>query len=336
MIITRTPYRISLFGGGTDFPAWYRKSGGQVISFTINKFCYLSVRELPPFFEHKYRIVYSKVEETRHLHEIRHPAVREILNFKKVKSGMEIQHHGDLPARSGVGSSSAFAVGLLHAVNIIEGEDISAQSLAKQAIFIEQEVLSEIVGSQDQIACAYGGINKLTFFSDGEWEVNKLEHSESLVKQIQDRAVLVYTGINRISSDISRGIFENFEKKSQILEQNSELVDRALQSLSKNESLDSWGELLAESWNLKTKLNSQSTNNHLEEFRAHAEKCGAIGWKILGAGGGGFFLFWLKENDKMRFLNDFKLGIQIPFEIEFEGSQSLNSNFFHRVGYNYL
>lgn len=324
MIITRTPYRVSLFGGGTDHPKWFRTNGGKVLSFSIDKFCYISIRELPPFFQHKYRVVYSQVEETRNLDMIRHPAVREILKRKKFDFGIEVHHHGDLPARSGVGSSSAFAVGLLHATSILKGIEYNRNSLASDAIELEQEILSELVGSQDQIACAFGGINEIEFGPGDTWSVSSLSKDENLIREIEERAVLIYSGVSRFSSEVSRGIFENFESKGKILERTLEIVEESIKIAKNRESLDLWGDLLQESWKLKEQLNNQSVNSQLRDFKEEAQKHGAIGWKILGAGGGGFFLFWLRENDKERFLKDFRLGIYVPFRLEFEGSKYLN------------
>lgn len=332
MIVTRTPYRVSLFGGGTDHPRWFKEHGGQVLSFTIDKYCYISIRDLPPFFNHKFRVVYSKVEETKDVNEISHPAIREILKYRGISNGVEVHHHGDLPARSGVGSSSAFAVGLLHATSLLKNKLRDQETLAKEAIFIEQEVLSEVVGSQDQIACALGGINQIRFLTDGNWMAGSLSGIESLASEIENRAVLVYSGLSRTSSDVSRGIFEDFHLKANLLRRNSQLVEEALSVYRRGENLDQWGDLLAESWSLKAQINHRSTNSELERFRNYAKDCGALGWKILGAGGGGFFLFWLRKDDKERFLNDFQWGIKVPFKVEFEGSTYLKSSNVPRYG----
>lgn len=189
MIITKTPYRISLFGGGTDHPTWYRENGGEVISFAVDKYCYLTTRILPPFFDHKYRIAYSKVEMTKTIEEIQHPAVRGALRKYASEMSLEIHHDGDLPARSGVGSSSAFAVGLIHSLHLLKNQKISKLELAHQAIELEQIDLNENVGSQDQIACALGGINYITFGGKSEWEVEPLRLTDSQRKQVEQRTV---------------------------------------------------------------------------------------------------------------------------------------------------
>jgi D-glycero-alpha-D-manno-heptose-7-phosphate kinase len=324
MIITRTPFRVSLFGGGSDLPEWYRFSRGSVLSFSIDKYCYISIRELPPFFSHKYRVVYSQVEEVIDVDQIKHPAVKEILKRSNFQFGVELHHHGDLPARSGVGSSSAFAVGLLHATSILCGMECTKDSLAREAIHLEQDALSELVGSQDQIACAYGGLNRIDFGPGDHWSINSLNSNERLISEIQERAVLVFSGISRYSSEVSKGIFDNFQSKRRILERTANLVNESLSVIDTKQDLDYWGELLQESWLLKEQLNDASVTPELNNFKEEAKKHGAIGWKILGAGGGGFFLFWLRKNDRERFLRDFKIGVKVPFKIDFEGTKFLN------------
>ena len=196
MIITKTPYRISLFGGGTDHPAWYKDNGGEVISFAIDKYCYLTARVLPPFFDHKYRIAYSKVEMIKNIDEIQHPAVREGIRKFCPDLALEIHHDGDLPARSGVGSSSAFAVGLINSLSLLQNLELSSEDLANQAIILEQEILNENVGSQDQIACALGGLNYIKFGGEQEWVSEKITLTPSMKNQIERRMVLVYSGIH--------------------------------------------------------------------------------------------------------------------------------------------
>src|SRR3989338_7437019 len=201
MIITRTPFRISFFGGGTDYPAWYQDNKGAVLATTINKYCYLTVRYLPPFFDNKYRIVYTIVEGVKKLDQIKHPAVREVIRFLEIKEGLEIHHDGDLPARSGLGSSSAFTVGLLHALYALKGYMPNKQKLAKESIHLEQDVLKETVGSQDQVLTAYGGFNLVTFQQNGEMIIKPVTIPHQRIEELQNHLMLFYTGIVRNASD---------------------------------------------------------------------------------------------------------------------------------------
>lgn len=328
MIITRTPYRVSLFGGGTDFPEWYLKNGGAVFSFSIDKYCYISSRALPPFFEHKYRVVYSQVETTKTLKEINHPIVREGLRRYFPKIGAEIQHNGDLPARSGVGSSSAFTVGLIHSLRLLAGsESITPMSLAEDAIELEQKILKEVVGSQDQIACAIGGINFIRFgVNQRDWEVQKIVLDEADLANLEERMVLVYSGISRTSSDVSQGLIKNFSHKEKELERIKNLAFECKDIIVNRRNLDLIGGMLDESWSLKRDTNPQAINFELEAIYKAAKYCGAIGGKVIGAGGGGFLLLWLPRGYRQTFLKNFRNGIVVPFRIEFTGSTCVLSS----------
>ena len=327
MIITRTPYRVSLFGGGSDFPDWYLNNLGKVISFTINKYCYISARELPPFFEHDYRVSYSKVETAKRIDDIRHPAFREIIRKYGQERKYEIHHHGDLPAKSGVGSSSAFAVGLINALSKFEETHLTSLQIANAAIDMEQKILQEIVGSQDQIACAVGGINEISFGPGVEWTNRPITLSDTTVHEIENSAVLIFSGIQRVSSKISEHLLINLDKSSQYLERNVELVDECIKVLEDGKSLLEIGNLLNESWRIKRTINPMSTTSFLDDFFEKAMKCGAEGGKMLGAGGGGFSLFWVDPNNRERFLRDFDIGVEVPFRIDFQGTTCvLNSD----------
>jgi len=327
MIITRTPYRVSLFGGGSDFPNWYLNNPGKVISFTINKYCYISARELPPFFEHDYRVSYSKVETAKKIDDIRHPAFREIIRKYGRERKYEIHHHGDLPAKSGVGSSSAFAVGLINALSKFEETDLTSLEIANAAIEMEQKILQEIVGSQDQIACAVGGINEISFGPGVEWVNRPITLPDTTVQEIENSSVLIFSGIQRVSSKISEHLLINLDNSSQYLERNVELVDECIKVLEAGKSLLEIGSLLNESWRIKRTINPMSTTTFIDDFFDKAMKCGAVGGKILGAGGGGFSLFWVDPNNRERFLRDFDLGVEVPFRIDFQGTTCvLNSD----------
>ena len=327
MIITRTPYRVSLFGGGTDFPDWYLNNLGKVISFTIDKYCYISARELPPFFEHDYRVSYSKVETAKKLDDIRHPAFREIIRKYGRDRKYEIHHHGDLPAKSGVGSSSAFAVGLINAMSEFEQSKLTPLQIANAAIEMEQKILQEIVGSQDQIACAVGGINEISFGPGVKWLNRTITLTDKTVQEIENSAVLIFSGIQRVSSKISEHLVLNLDNSTKFLERNVDLVDESIKILESGTSLTEIGNLLNESWRIKRTINPMSTNSFIEDFFNKAMKCGAVGGKILGAGGGGFSLFWVDPNNRERFLRDFDLGVEVPFRIDFQGTTCvLNSD----------
>ena len=320
MIITKTPYRISLFGGGTDHPAWYKENGGEVISFAIDKYCYLTTRILPPFFEHKYRIAYSKVETTRTVEDIQHPAVKAALKKFSPKLSLEIHHDGDLPARSGVGSSSAFAVGLIHSLHLLQDWHISKIDLAQEAIKLEQDDLRENVGSQDQIACAVGGLNHIVFGGSSEWERMPIDITEARREMLEQRIVLIYTGVHRSSSDVQAKLLENLNKKQKVMSRTRELAQECKRILIENGDLDLIGEMLVESWSLKRAMNSHAITPVLEEIWLKSKQCGALGGKVLGAGGGGFCMFWVKEAGREDFLRKMSFGTHVPVKIDYQGS----------------
>ncbi len=327
MIITRTPFRVSLFGGGTDMPAWFNLHGGSVISFTIDKYCHLSIRELPPYFDYKFRAVYSKIETVNEVEQIEHPAIRESIKKYGIVAGrnLEIQHHGDLPSKSGIGSSSAFAVSIIHGLNKMNNIELNKKELSLMAIELEQNSIGENVGSQDQIACTFGGINKIIFPSRGAWEVEQLKLSLERIAEVEERCYLVYTGVQRLSSDVSRGLIDNLLANESVLIKTMELVDIAEKLLVENSDLDALGELLQETSNLKFKANPYAGTSAIHEFLNNGIASGALGGKVLGAGGGGFCLFWLKKNDKERFRNGFKLGKEVPFKVDFSGASIVAS-----------
>lgn len=321
MIISRTPFRISFFGGGTDYPAWYRKHGGSVLATTINKYCYLSVRFLPPFFWYKYRVAYSKIENCKTIDEIMHPSVRAILHFLKIPRGVEIHHHGDLPARSGLGSSSAFTVGLLHALYALEGHISSKQKLGKESIYLEQEVLKETVGSQDQIQAAYGGLNHVTFHKNGEITVKPVAISSQRIEQLENHLMLFYTGVTRTASDIAKTFVPNIEQKEKQLLAMNEMVDQALNILNSKQDINDFGKLLHESWTLKRSLSSSVSNSFIDKIYLDALEAGATGGKIIGAGGGGFLLLFVPPTKQAKVRKKFSKLVHVPFKFERQGSQ---------------
>jgi D-glycero-alpha-D-manno-heptose-7-phosphate kinase len=321
MIISRTPFRISFFGGGTDYPAWYRKHGGAVLATAIDKYCYLSCRYLPPFFEHRIRLVYSKIENCQAVEEIAHPSAREILTHLKIDRGVEIHHDGDLPARSGMGSSSAFTVGLLNALYALKGQMLSKHQLAMESIYIEQECLKETVGSQDQVLAAYGGFNHITFQQNGEISVRPITVSAETLKELNAYLMLFYTGVKRTASDVAESYVPDIEKKKRQLRIMKELLEESISVLSGGHNLSSFGELLHEAWQTKRSLSNMVSNPHVDKIYKDALSAGAIGGKLTGAGGGGFLLLFVPPGMRRKVRERLNRLIYVPFKFDFSGSQ---------------
>jgi len=321
MIISRTPFRISFFGGGTDYAAWYRKHGGAVLAATIDKYCYLTCRYLPPFFEHRIRIVYSKIESCQTVDEITHPAVREVLRHLNINRGVEIHHDGDLPARSGMGSSSAFTVGLLHALYALKGHMPSKHQLAMESIYIEQEKLKETVGSQDQVSAAYGGFNHITFLPNGEISVRPIIVAPERMEELSSHLMLFYTGIKRTASSIAKSYVNDIEARKRQLRIMKDLVEESIAILSNGQDIAEFGELLDEAWQAKRSLSSQVSNPQVDEIYNQALSAGAIGGKLTGAGGGGFLLLFVPSSQQRKVREKLKKLIHVPFKFEFSGSQ---------------
>ena len=321
MIISRTPFRISFFGGGTDYPDWYLKHGGSVLATAIDKYCYISCRYLPPFFEHRIRVVYSKIENCQDLEQIQHPSVRETIRFLNIKRGLEIHHDGDLPARSGMGSSSSFTVGLLNALYALQGKMASKKQLAYNSIHIEQNMIQETVGSQDQVSAAYGKLNKISFFESGEIEVQPLTLTKERIADLDCHLMLFYTGIIRTASDLAKSYVNSIKEKEDLLKRMHEMVDEGVSILHGNDPIYRFGELLHEAWNAKRGLSSEVSNNMVDEIYARARSNGAIGGKITGAGGGGFLLLFVPPPAQDRVREALGNLIHVPFRFESKGSQ---------------
>jgi len=321
MIINRTPLRISFFGGGTDYPSWYLKHGGSVLSTSIDKYCYISCRVLPPFFEHRLRIVYSKTEHCAAFSEIEHPAVRETLRFLQIDQGLEIHYDGDLPARSGMGSSSSFTVGLLHALYALKGIMPSKKQLALESIHIEQNMIKETVGSQDQVCAAFGGLNHITFSTSGEIDVRPVTLSIARMKELDSHLMLFYTGIKRTASEVANGYVEYIDSKYKVLKKIGEMVDKGLDVLSGGSCISKFGELLHQSWMLKRSLSPQVSNGMVDVLYEQARQAGAVGGKITGAGGGGFLLLFVPPSAQKRVREALGKYIHVPFHFESSGSQ---------------
>ncbi len=325
MIINRTPFRLSFLGGGTDYPSWYLKHGGSTLCTSINKYCYVTCRSLPPFFEHKIRVAYSKIELCNNYNEIEHPAVRETLRFLNLDCGLEIHYDGDLPARSGLGSSSSFNVGLLHALYAFNGKMVSKRKLTRDCIHIEQNMIKETVGSQDQVCAAHGGLNHIEFLKNGEIKVNPITLSKSRSNELDSHLMLFYTGIKRkaTASEVAKSYVDDIDAKEILLKKLGSLVDIGLEILVNNSNICDFGNLLHESWMIKRNLSKSVSNNEIDNLYKLALDNGAIGGKITGAGGGGFLLLFVPPSDHQRVRKALSEQIYVPFSFESRGSQIL-------------
>jgi D-glycero-alpha-D-manno-heptose-7-phosphate kinase len=321
LVISRTPYRISFFGGSTDYPSWYLKNGGQVLSTTINKYCYITCRYLPPFFEHRIRVVYSRIENCKSFDEIQHPSVRETLRFLNLDRGLEVHHDGDLPARSGMGSSSCFTVGFLHALYALTGIMPSKHQLATESIHIEQDLIKETVGSQDQVSAAYGGLNHIIFNTNGDISIRPVTIPKERLAELSSHLMLFYTGIKRTASDIASTYVEDLASKGEYLRPVNELVGEALTILCSNRCICNFGELLHKTWMLKRNLSAQISNGDVDELYERARANGAIGGKIMGAGGGGFLVLFVPPSAQARVRKALQELFWVPFRFESAGSQ---------------
>lgn len=321
MAISRTPYRVSFFGGGTDYPAWYREHGGAVLSMAINHYCYVSGRHLPPFFGIRHRIVWSHIETVGSISEILHPAVRmglRTLGFND-EDGVELHHQGDLPARSGIGSSSAFAVGLINVLHAMRGKRLGSRELALDAIDLEQNQLNENVGCQDQVASAYGGLNIIRFGRDDTFTVEPLKLADSLRSGFESWLMLFYAGSSRISSDFAKKLIDNLGSNIDRLTRMHNMVDEGASLLGAGR-FEEFGKLLHESWVLKRRLSEGTSNSTIDKIYDDAMRAGAVGGKLLGAGGTGFLVFVVppKQQDAVR--RALTHLVAVPFAIDFSGS----------------
>lgn len=321
MIITRTPLRISFFGGGTDYPVWYREHGGAVLATTINKSCYISCRRLPPFFEYHSRISYSKVENVDSNAAIEHPSVRGCLQYLGIDDGMEIHHVADLPARTGLGTSSAFTVGLLLALYALQTHIRDKHNLAIDAIHVEQELLREAVGAQDQVSAAYGGFNRINFNNDGSIEVRRAVIAPTRLAELENHLALYFTGFSRTASEIAKEQIRLTPHRRRELEGMYEMVNEAERILSDpNCALGEFGKMLHESWKLKRALTENITNSSINEIYDAGIETGALGGKLLGAGGGGFMLFFVPPERRRALRLRLQKLLCIPFSFCDRGS----------------
>lgn len=322
MIITKTPFRMSFFGGGTDIPAFFNEHGGAVISTTFDKFCYVNVRHMPPFHPYISELVHNRFERVNNIDEIEHPLIRECMRLHDIHE-IRLTYEGDLPARTGLGTSSTFAVGMLNAFCALKGKMMSHRNLAKEAIYVEREVLKEHGGWQDQVAAAYGGFNRIDF-SNNEFKVHPIIIHPERKRELDENLLLFYTGVQRFSSDIQADTFAKpVDKTKQLLDMLA-LVDEAEKVLTdKNASLNEFGKLLDTTWKLKRGTGSKVSNGSIDELYDIAIKAGALGGKLLGAGGGGFLLFYCEKEKQPSLIKTLESLMIVPFHFESEGAQVL-------------
>jgi D-glycero-alpha-D-manno-heptose-7-phosphate kinase len=321
MITTSTPLRISFFGGGTDYPVWYREHGGAVLATTIDKSCFITVRNLPPFFEYHSRIVYSRMENVQRNDGIEHPSVRACLQFMKLTEGIEVHHIADLPARTGLGTSSAFTVGLLLGLYALKNQMRDKHSLNADAIHVEQELLKEAVGSQDQTCAAYGGFNRINFHTDGGIEVRRVLADPGRLAQLEQNLALFFTGFSRIASEIATEQIKSTPQKIKELGMMHQLVDEAEAIVSSpRRSLDDFGRLLHESWQIKRSLTQKISNADIDQIYEAGLSAGALGGKLLGAGGGGFMLFYVPPEKRQAVRERLKNLLCVPINFSSRGS----------------
>ncbi len=321
MIISRTPFRVSFFGGGTDYEPWFREHGGAVLATSIDKYCYLNCRFLPPFFEHKSRLVWSEIECVTERSQIRHPVIRAVLEMLKIEDGVEIHHNADLPARSGLGSSSSFTNAMLLAAYALIGKMICKRELAEKAVFVERELLRENVGVQDQIQTAHGGFNKILIGQDGGFTVEPVIAPKPRLTQFHDHLMLFFTGVSRNASEIAGEQIASIGKKQAELHAMRALVDEGERVLTGSGDLKDFGRLLHESWQLKRGLSAKIAPGFVDDVYEKARRAGAIGGKLLGAGGGGFMLFFVPPDRQSRVLAELGGLVHVPFAFETGGAQ---------------
>lgn len=323
MIITQTPFRMSFFGGGTDMEEYFKENKGAVISSTFDKYCYVNVRHLPRFFDYRTEISYAKTERVKDIKDIEHPLIRnamQMLNMQEIR----LTYEADLPARSGLGTSSSFAVGMLNAFYALKGKYADKRKLANEAIYLERVLCNEAGGWQDQIAAAYGGFNRINFSADG-YEVLPLIISPSRKKQLNGNLMMFFTGFTRFSAEIqaANNAVKNVDKKKQLTEM-YQLVDEAECILTdKNCDLDDFGRLLDHTWKLKRQTGSKVSTDTIDELYARGIKAGALGGKLLGAGGGGFLIFYVQSEYQQAVKSAMNNLLYIPFEFENGGARVL-------------
>ncbi len=323
MIITKTPFRMSFFGGGTDIEEFYKEYGGAVISTSFDKYCYVNVRHLPRFFDYKNQITYSKIERVGSAEEIQHPAVREAMKYLDMHE-LILQYDADLPARTGLGTSSSFAVGMLNAFYALKGQYVDKKKLADDAIYLERVLCNEAGGLQDQIAASYGGLNRIDFSAEG-YEVSPIIISPEKKKELNNSLMLFFTGFSRFSSEIQTDTQKNIHNKiAQLLEMKA-LVDDAEKILVDIKAdMNEFGKLLDYTWKLKRQTGNRISTDAIDNLYSKAMSAGALGGKLLGAGGGGFLLFYVEPDKQEKFKMEMNNLLEVPFKFENSGTKIIH------------
>ena len=325
MIITKTPFRMSFFGGGTDMPSFFNKYGGAVISTTFDKYAYVNVRHLPPFMPYYSELCYSRFERVNSIGEIEHPAIREAMRMLDIHE-IRLTYEGDLPARTGLGTSSTFAVGMLNAFYALKGKQVGKRKLAEDAIYLERELCKESGGWQDQVAAAFGGLNRIDF-ANNEFKVTPIVIHPDRKKLLNESLMLFYTGVTRFSAEVQKDTMSNQQDKIVQLKEMLSLVDDAQTILeNKHSDFNDFGRLLDHTWRLKRKTGGKISNGSIDELYERGLKAGALGGKLLGAGGGGFLLFYIEPDKKEALLKEFDDLMQVPFQFENEGTSMVYYN----------
>ena len=324
MIITKTPFRMSFFGGGTDLESFFRENGGAVISTTFDKYCYVTVRHLPRFFDYSTELSYSKIERVKDVEDIDHPAVRNAMKMLDMHE-IRLTYEADLPARSGLGTSSSFAVGMLNAFYALKGKYVDKKRLADEAIYLERVLCNEAGGWQDQIAAAFGGFNRINFNKDGTYDVKPLIIHPERKRMLCDNLLMFFTGFTRFSSELQKANAVGYAEKTAQLKEMLSLVDDAEKVLTDNKSeLDDFGRLLDITWKLKRQTGGAITTNSIDELYKKGIDAGALGGKLLGAGGGGFLLFYVETEKQMAVRETMRDLLYVPFCFEEGGTQVIH------------
>lgn len=324
MIITKTPFRMSFFGGGTDMESFFREYGGAVLSTTIDKYCYVTVRHLPRFFEYVTELAYSRMERVTDVEEIEHPAIRNAMKMLDMHE-IRLTYEADLPARSGLGTSSSFAVGMLNAFYCLKGKYASKRQLADDAIYLERELCKEVGGWQDQIAASFGGLNRIEFNKDGLYEVRPVIIHPERKKQLNENLLMFFTGFTRLSSEMQKINQTDYAKKIRELQKMYSLVDDAQKILEdKHSDLNDFGRLLHETWKLKRQTGAAISTNTIDSLYEKGIAAGALGGKLLGAGGGGFLVFYVESEKKNSVMEAMKDLLYVPFRFDDGGTQVIH------------
>lgn len=324
MIITRTPFRMSFFGGGTDMKDFFTEHGGAVISTTFDKYCYVIVRHLPRFFDYSTELSYSRIERVTNIDDIEHPAVRNAMKMLDMHE-IRLTYEADLPARSGLGTSSSFAVGMINAFYALKGKYADKKKLADNAIYLERVLCNEAGGWQDQIAASFGGFNRINFNKDGKYNVYPLIIHPDRKKQLDDNLIMFFTGFTRFSSDMQKANAKGYHDKTKQLLEMLGLVDDAQKILTdKNADLDDFGRMLDHTWKLKRQTGGAITTNSIDELYQRGIDAGALGGKLLGAGGGGFLVFYVQPEKKNAVKEAMKDLLYVPFHFEDGGTRVIH------------